>query len=186
CLMRAPRTAPGRRPGLRSYSSTARAGATVSVITMAASTASPYASVSGCTNVAASPCATTIGTTVTRTMSVAYAIGVRTAAEAASTRTADDSSLPSARRARTVRAISAQPGRELVERFLDGVGDRDRAGARPLVDGQQQPRPAVHHRVADQRLVSRDHVRHAAEAGALRALDRDLRQVDRLRERKLV
>ena len=51
--------------------------------------------------------ATTIGTTVTRTISVAYAIGVRTAAEAARTRTADDSSLPSARRARTVRAISS-------------------------------------------------------------------------------
>ena len=34
--------------------------------------------------------------------------------------------------------------------------------------------------------MSRDHIRHAAEAGALRALDRDLRQVDRLRERKLV
>ena len=61
-----------------------------------------------------------------------------------------------------VHANAPESRRELVERALDPVGDLDRAGAGPLVDGQQEPRAAVHHRIADQRLVPVDDLGHVA------------------------
>ena len=60
-------------------------------------------------------------------------------------------------------SIPVRPGRQIVERRLDALRDVQRVRPRELLDDEQQARPVVDDRVADERLVAVDQSRHVAE-----------------------
>ena len=84
-----------------------RAGVTVRLMTIAATTASPYARTSGSRNVAVTPLAITTGTTVTTTIAVAEPMAPRISIEESSTIVVADSWPFASRRSRMRRTISS-------------------------------------------------------------------------------